>query len=227
MYFLTMSVSPKMATLVFIHGGKVVDSRPIAHFLLRLEAAVDYYRTHYEQEQVLFLVSGRWTSVTEEYPLTEAEVGKRWIEERLPDAKVYKEDISVELIGNYAFSKPIIEAIAPNTVIIPTSLLLLPRSEAIARRIFHVDIRYELLVITEDLADNDVLVARESNALYLFEQLFDGIADGDDTAFRDRLLYKTPYYTKGIIDDPTFFNQYWRGGFNNYLQGREIRSKLN
>ena len=217
----------RVPTLVFIHGGKVVDSSPIAHFLLRLEAAVEYYRTHHEREEIVFLVSGRWTSVTEDYARTEAEVGKRWILERLPDATVYKEEISVELIGNYAFSKPIIRAVGAEKVFIPTSLVLKPRSEAIARRIFHVDIDYELAVITEDLSDNDVLVAREASALYLFEKLFDGVEDGDDSAFRDRLLYKTPYYTKGIIDDAAFFDAYWRGGFRSYLQAREIRSQLN
>lgn len=209
-----------MKTLIFIHGGKVLDNAPTAHFLLRLQAAVKYYDQRQDGEEILFLVSGRWTSVTESFPETEAEVGKRWLLDYVRDAHVIKEDISVELIGNFAFSKPLIRALAPDRVIIPTSTVLKQRITVIADRIFAEDIPYALDYITDDLSDNVLMLERETLATDLFAALFDGIKRGDDAAFRDRLLYKTPYYFKSIVDDKTFFDTYWRGGFEHYLNGR-------
>lgn len=215
-----------MRTLLFVHGGVVSGDQPVAHFLLRLQAAVEYYKNHRSNEDITFLVSGRWTSVTEPFVLTEAEVGKRWILERISAAVVIKEDISVELIGNYAFSKPLIAAMKPDKAVIFSSLLLQPRNMIIAGRVFGNAIYHEIQLITDDKSDNTVLLERELHAVTLFQNLFGSIPNGDDAAFRDTLLYKTPYYFKNLIDDKTYFDTYWEGGFDHYLNSRAVRSQL-
>lgn len=212
-----------MTTVLFILGGKVADEKPIAHFLLRLDAAIDYYRQHNQDEDIIFLVSGRWTSVTESFTLTEAEVGKLHILNAIPSANIIKEDISVELIGNYAFSKPLIVGFNPNKVVIFTSELLFPRNTKIAQRIFADSFLYELPIITKDLSDNTVLVDKEVQATKLFIKLFADVADGDDEVFRSILLYKTPYYYRGIIKDKDFFDMYWDGGYEHFIHARDVR----
>lgn len=215
-----------MKTVLFVHGGKVAGEAPAAHFLQRLEAAAEYYRQHQGEEDIIFLVSGRWTSVTETFTLTEAEIGKRWILGHYPAASVIKEDISVELIGNIAFSKPLIGALQADQTVIFTSDHVLPRLRAITQKILADDCNYELVTITHDLSDNVDIVEREARATQLFEVLFTGIAPGDDVAIRDRLLYSTPYYFKGIIDDKVFFDQYWQGGFEHHAKSRALRNQL-
>lgn len=106
-----------MKTALFILGGRVKDGRPEKHFLLRTEAAASYHKQHRQHEDISFLVSGRWTNVTEDYEINEAEVGKRFILNSAPESIVYKEDISVELTGNYAFSKPLLRALLPDKVV--------------------------------------------------------------------------------------------------------------
>lgn len=214
-----------MKTVLFIHGGKSENEKPIAHFLLRLNEAIDYYSKNKADEDIIFLVSGRWTSVTEEFSLTEAEIGKRYILEAIPSARVIKEDISVELIGNYAFSKPLIAALNPDKVVIFTSELLYERNSLIAKRILSNSIKYELPIITNNLSENAILADKESQAMSLFSNLFANIADGDDSAFRDKLLYSTPYYFKNIIKDSDFFDKYWNGGFNNYKNALAERNR--
>lgn len=214
-----------MKTILFVLGGKVVNNAPTSHFLLRTQAAVQYCIDH-PSEAVTIVVSGRWTSVTERYVDTEAEVAKQYILTQLPEVTVVKEDISVELIGNYAFSKPLIAALSPDTVIIFTSEVNKPRNEVIAKRIFADDLPYKFNVITDEHSDNEVLVAKERDATTLFEAAFEHVEDGDDAAFRTTLLYKTPYYFKGLTDDKDFFDTYWQGGFENYISARESRKKL-
>lgn len=215
-----------MKTILFVHGGKVEGRTPIAHFLLRLQAAVDYYEQHSSEQDIIFFVSGRWTNVTDDFDITEAEVGKRWIKERLPNATIATEDISVELIGNFAFSKPLLAALSPDNVVVFTSELLLPRVRAITKRIIAEAFPYDIQCITNDLSDNSALVEREVSATNLFVRAFHGVVDGDDAGFRNVLLYATPYYFKGFIDDKTFFDEYWDGGFERYLDGRAVRKTL-
>jgi len=215
-----------MKTTLFILGGKVSEGKPIAHFLLRINAAIDYYHQHNATEDIVFVVSGRWVSVTEEFSLTEAEIAKRYILELVPSVQVIKEDISVEMIGNYAFSKPLITALKPDKVLIFTSSLLYKRNLAIAERIFSNDVPYELRIITDDLLDNAILVDKETNALQLFKNLFKEVADGDDVSFRNILLYSTPYYFKNIISDEDYFNTYWDGGFDHYKNGLTERKRV-
>lgn len=209
-----------MKTVLLIHGGKVLDDQPTAHFLVRTQAALDYYAAHHEHEEIIFLVSGRWLSVTEPFTLTEAEIGKQYILERVPDAVVIKEDISVELVGNYAFSKPLITVLKPDKTIIFTTEVLKDRSELISRTVFADDLPYEIVYLPDTVTDRPSTAIRETQAVNLFKHLFAGVADGDDTVIRDKLLYHTPYYFKGLIDDKTFFDRYWDGGFDAYLHSR-------
>lgn len=212
----------KPKTLLFIHGGKVLDDAPTAHFLVRTRAALDYYATHKAEEEVVFLVSGRWLSATEDFIRTEAEIGKRYILQAVPDATVIKEDISVELVGNYAFSKPLIMALNPDKAVIFTTELLEERTELITKRIFASDVPYEIRYLPDTVTNRTNSSDREQHALELFMNLFAGIEDGDDAAFRNTLLYATPYYFKGIIDDKTYFDRNWKGGFENYLHSRRF-----
>lgn len=216
---------PKKRVL-FIHGGKVENQLPVAHFLLRLQAAVDYHATHSNDEDIVFFVSGRWTNVTDDFAVSEAEAGRRWIKSKLPAANVMTEDISVELIGNFAFSKPLVSALNPDAVIIFTSELLVPRVSLIAERIFASTFAYEVKINTTELSDNKILVERESCAAELFSDVFQNCSNGDDAHFRDTLLYSTPYYFKGTVDDKLFFDTYWRGGFEHHLNSRVVRKSL-
>ena len=214
-----------MTTVLLIPGGKSVDEKPIARFLLSLNAAIDYYNSNSSKENIIFLVSGRWVSVTETFSMTEAEIGKRFILQSIPNAEIVKEDISVELIGNYAFSKPLISALNPDNVIVFTSELLFERSTLIAKRIFSDSFPYELRIITNAQSNNTILVDKETQAMKLFQKLFKDASDGDDAVFREILLYSTPYYFKGVIEDKSFFDKYWGGGFDNFINGINERRK--
>lgn len=209
-----------MKTVLFIHGGKVLNNEPSAHFLARTMGALAYYEAHNDSEDIIFFVSGRWLNATEEYTLTEAEIGKRYIQAAVPDAVVVKEDISVELIGNYAFSKPLIQSLKPDKTVIFTTELLRERTELLLQRIFANDLPYIVEYLPDTVTDAPSTAIREVQAVELVRNLFAGIPDGDDAAFRDKLLYGTPYYFKGLIDDKTFFDTYWNGGFDAYLQSR-------
>lgn len=201
-------------------------NKPAYHFLLRLKVAVDYYQQNHSSEDIAFLVTGRWTSTTESFELTEAEAGKRFILDKIPGAVVIKEDISVELIGNYAFSKPLIGALGPDKVIIFTAEFMHDRNKQIASKIFADSFSYEFRVITKDLSDNEQMVEKERQASILFRNLFGEVRDGDDSAVRDKLLYETPYYFKGTVDDKQFFDTYWEGGYDVFLGSRAVRAKL-
>lgn len=215
-----------MKTVLLVLGGKVEDNVPAAHFGLRADAAIAYYEEHFSREDITFVVSGRWTNVTDSYELTEAEAGKRYIQEQIPEADVYKEDVSVELIGNFAFAKPIVSRFRPDKVVVFTSEFILPRITRIGDRIFSDDVPTVYEVITRDLSDNEVLVLKEKAALTLFDVVFAAVPDGDDSGFRDVLLYETPYYFKGIMSDREYFDKHWEGGYEAYLRALEVRDSL-
>lgn len=52
------------------------------------------------------------------------------------------------------------------------------------------------------------------------------VPDGDDRSARDVILYQTPYYFKGFIDDKTFFDKYWSGGYKHFIEGVKARNKM-
>lgn len=212
-----------MKTLLFIHGGKVVDETPSQRLVLRLNWAIDYHNNNIEKEEIIFLISGRCGNVTEDYILTEAEIGKRYILQRIPDAIVIKEDISTETIGNYAFSKPLITSINPDKVIIITSDIMKKRIEFLANKLLGDSFNYEFHFIEDELSGNKNLLEREVKSIKMLQKLMKDIPDKDDEKTRNVLLYKTPYYFKGVIDDKAFFDQYWDGGFDDFIAKRALR----
>lgn len=211
-------------TVLLIHGGKVTEGSPSLRFRLRLDAALEYYRQKEAAEDVIFLVSGRWSRVTDNFLMTEAEVGKQYILQRLPEATVVKEDVSVELLGNYAFSAPLIASLNPGQVIIFTSEILEARVSYLAKRIFANKFTYRFHFLEDEMSHNSILKDKETQAIGLLKKLSADITDGDDAAFREKLLYNTPYYFKGIINDQAFFDTYWEGGFGNYIHGITVRN---
>ncbi|HEX6462732.1 MAG TPA: ElyC/SanA/YdcF family protein [Candidatus Saccharimonadales bacterium] len=213
-----------MKTILFINGGKVEKELPSQRFRLRLEWAIEYFRQNHKTQDITFFISGRWGRVTENFLMTEAEVGKQFILQELPDAKVIKEDISVELIGNYAFSKPLIKALTPDNVIIITSDILKKRVKHITKRVFAEEFAYEYHFIQDELSGNAALLEKDAKALNFFRKLFSEVSSGNDHAVREILFYKTPYYFKGIVDDKAFFETYWEGGFASYIEGITIRN---
>ena len=214
-----------MTTVLFIHGGKVTDETPSQRFALRLDKAIEYYQAHRTTEEIIFLISGRWGRVTDDFMFTEAEVGKRYLLARLPEAKVLKEDISVEIVGNYAFSKPLIAHVGADKVVVYTSEVLDKRVRYLVKRIFADAFSCTFDLIEDELSGNTVLQDKEVNAMKLLEKLFADVSDGDDAGFREKILYSTPWYFKGVIDDKTFFDTYWEGGFEHYLHGIATRNE--
>ena len=213
-----------MRTILFINGGKVTGETISSRFQMRLAWAVDYYRKHANDEDVVFMVSGRWDNATENYLKTESELGKEYIQQELAEAKVYKEDVSVELVGNYAFSKPLLLLLKPDKVIIVTAEFLRERTEMICRKLFSDEINYEFQFLSGDFTSNPTIIEKEANARQLFTKLFGAVSDGDDSAVREILLYKTPYYYKGLINDRDYFDMYWPGGYDHFLQGVAFRN---
>ncbi|MFZ1250081.1 MAG: YdcF family protein [Candidatus Microsaccharimonas sp.] len=211
-----------MKITLFVHGAKVVDNLPSNRFALRLDKAIEYYKNH-QNDDITFFVSGRWGRSEDSFLLTEAEVGKRYIQERIPGARVLKEDISVELIGNYAFSKPLLTVTKPDVIIIYTSDINKERATIVSKRIFANDLKYSFEFLDDELSNNDIIADKELRAIELFNSLMADIKDGEDSAFRNRLLYLTPYYFKGVIDDKTFFDTYWRGGFKVFSEALSVR----
>jgi len=144
----------------------------------------------------------------------------------LPNATVVKEDISVETIGNFVFSKPLIRSLGAEKLVIFASEVLENRVRLIAKRVFADEFTCSFYLIEDEFSKNAILIEKEIQATKLFNRLFAGITDGDDSAFRQKLLYETPYYFKGIIDDKSFFDAYWEGGFDHYLNGIKARNNV-
>lgn len=213
-----------MKTVIFILGGKTDGDVPRERFALRLDWALRYHREHRGSEDITFLVSGRCGNVNDGTSITEAEVGKRHIVQSIPNARVIKEDISVDMIGNFAFSKPLIRALNPDQVIITTSSLFADRVRYLADKVFSRAFHYTFQGIDDELTGDEALIKKETYALKLLRKLIEGVDDGDDAAIREILLYKTPYYFKCAIDDKTFFDTYWEGGFDHFLSGLRVRN---
>ena len=64
-------------------------------------------------------------------------------------------------------------------------------------------------------------IAKEPKALSMFKILLDSIENGNDQKAREILLYRTPFYFRGIIDDKVFFDSHWPGGFEDFKEKRE------
>jgi len=206
-------------TVIFIPTASVIGDQPSEWLKLRLDTAIKYYQDHIA-ENCPFVVAGRWNNVIDSYELTEAEVCKRYIISKLPDATVIKEDIAVETGGGFAFAKPLIAHFNPNKVVIFNSQVFANRCRYFAQKIFDPKWTKEFIFVEDVLCQNPRAIRKEPKALAMFKKLFDRLVDGDDQSAREILLYHTPYYFKGIINDKNFFDFYWPGGFEDFLEKR-------
>lgn len=208
-----------MRVVLFIPTAAVEGEKTSAWFADRLDAAIQEYRAHANDECV-FVVAGRWKNVTDTYLFTEAEIGRRYILAVLPQAKVIKEETSVETGGNFAFSKPIIKKLAPDKVCIFNSRVNAARIEFFAQKIFGKEFIIEFRYVDDIFSQNERAQRKEPKALSMFQKLFSDVRDGDDATAREILLQRTPFYHKGTIVDREFFEHYWPGGYDDFLEKR-------
>jgi hypothetical protein len=206
-------------TVLFIPTASVKQNKPTVWLQQRLDAAINYYQEHTDTN-FCFVVAGRWNNVHESYELNEAEVCKRYLEEKLPGIKLLKEDISVETAGGFAFGKPLVASLNPDRVIIFNSKVNEARNYYFGEKIFGPVWQKSFILIEDALSQNARAQQKEPKALHMFQKLFEKIKDGDDKTIRETLLYKTPFYFKNMIDDKLFFDTYWPGGYEDFLDKR-------
>lgn len=204
--------------VLFIPTASVFDNKPSEWLQKRLDLAIKYNDISYEK--CAFVVAGRWNNVNDSYELTEAEVCKRYILSKIPDARIVKEEISVETGGGFAFAKPLIAFFNPKKVVVFNSKVNADRNKYLAEKIFDPSWEKEFAFVDDSFSQNPRAQRKEPKALVMFQKLFESIKDGDDVAVREVLLYKTPFYFKGVIDDGVFFNKYWPGGYEDFLEKR-------
>ena len=65
----------------------------------------------------------------------------------MSNAKVVKEDISTETAGNFAFSKPIMDVLNPNKIVIYNSRVVSDRTKYLANKILGADHNFEFVFI--------------------------------------------------------------------------------
>lgn len=208
-----------MRIVLFVPTASVKKKRPTEWLAQRLDAAVKYYNNH-KADSCYFVVAGRWNNVDESYELNEAEVSKRYLLDKIPDAIILKEDISVETGGGFAFAKPLIASLSPEKVVIFNSEVNKGRNIYFAEKIFDPEWEKEYVWIDDVFSKNPRAQAKEPKALVMFKKLFSSIKNGSDKSARETLLYKTPFYYKGIIDDKIFFDKYWPGGYEDFTEKR-------
>lgn len=208
-----------MRKVIFIPTAAVYDNQPSEWLRQRLDNAIGYVNN--DPDVVGIVVSGRWSNATDLFEKTEAEVAKTYlIENGIDPSLILKEDLAVETGGNFAFSKPIIKCLSPDLVIIITSRVLEQRTRLFAKRIFGPDWEYEFIFCNDELSKNERAIHKEPKATAMFTKLLKNIKDGDDSGARDIFLYQTPFYYKGMIVDKEFFDEYWPGGFNDFIDKR-------
>jgi hypothetical protein len=208
-----------MKIVIFIPTTTVENNQPTEWFVQRLDAAVEYYKSRIEDD-LYFVISGRWNKSGEQINLSEAEVAKQYIFKKLPEAKIILEDISLELGGNMAFSKPIIAAQNPDLVALFCSQVNLARIQYLVGKIFAPLWKIEYFPVCDSLSKNPRAIAKEPKALIMFKALLDEIEIGDDEAARKVLMYNTPFYFDGLFNAKSFFDEYWPGGFEDIKEKR-------
>jgi len=208
-----------MITVLFVLTTSVVGDQPTSWLKQRLDTAIDYFSSH-SSETCVFVVSGRWNNVTQSYPVSESEVCRRYLLSRIPTARILTEDIAVETGGGLAFAKPLITSLHPDKVLIYNSAVNAKRTRYLAKKLFDPTWKLEFIFIDDSFSQNPRAHRKEPKALVMFKKLFDHLQDGDDQQAREILLYKTPFYHKGLIDDKEFFDHYWPGGYDDFLEKR-------
>lgn len=212
-----------MDLLIFILGGKVERDRISDRFRIRLDKAIDVYKKSNQRDKI-FLVAGRTGNINSNSYKSEAQVGMEYIQQRIPEADVIKEEVSVDMIGNFAFMKGIIMQIGPKKVVGVVPLVSKGRTDFLDKKVFGDDLEVEYYYTRDELLEDEGLVEKEESALKLVENLLKEVEDGDAANVRDILLYKTPYYFKNVVDDKEYFDKYWEGGFKKFLEQRKQRA---
>jgi hypothetical protein len=203
-----------MKTVLYIPTAHTENGIPSPWLKQRLDMALEYFQTH-PNEECIFLPSGRGPNIEKLPPISEAEVCKRYIFGKLPSAKIIKEEFCVETAGGFAFSKPILDILKPDKVVIFNSKVIGERTKFFAYKIFGSNYFYEFIFLDDELSKNQSAIDKEPRAMVMFKNLLKGVKDGDDKTARDILLYETPFYFKGFVNDKVFFDKYWPGGFEN------------
>lgn len=210
--------------LIWIPGNKVENNQPTERFRLKIEKAIEIHNQHLGKfDTIEFLVSGRWHNSTDDGYISEARIASEFIKQAIPDAIVYEEKISVDTIGNIAFSKPIIMQFKPDRIIGVGIKFHQQRMEYLIPKIFGDDIQNYKTVFVEDQVSLDTAVQeRNAKALEMNKRMLANIQDGDDKAVREFMLYKTPYYFR-LTDEQNrlFFDTYWSGGFEDFIGRRQ------
>jgi len=207
-----------MDLLIWVLGGKVNGDVPSDRFRIRLDKAMEIYSKSKVRDKVI-LISGRWENATGQYLKTEAQVGLEYIKAKIEKAMILKEEISLETMGNFAFSKRIMMNLRPRKVIGIASSVGKERIEFLSRKVFGNDLVVEFEFTKDEFYGEEFMTRKERAVVDLMQKLLGKIKDGDDSAIRDELLYGTPYYVKGIIDDKVYFDKYWEGGYEVFLEG--------
>lgn len=81
----------------------------------------------------------------------------------------------------------------------------------------------DLYQMQRKLRDYQISSILYTDTIKLIQNLLGNIQNGDACEVIKVLLYKTPYYFKGIVDDAEYFNKYWEGGYQDYLDFRKAK----
>lgn len=197
----------------------VEDDKPSSWFKNVLDVAIEYSEKN-KTNSFVFLISGRWNDVRAKYKYSEAEVAKNYIKNILPDSEILIEEMAVDTAGNFAFSKPFVEKVKPDKVVVFVSRVKEERVKYLANKIYGSKYPLEFVFIDDSFSENPRGVAKESKAIVMYKKMFDHVKDGDDEKAREILMYKTPFYFKDIMDDKEFFDEFWPGGFIDFKEKR-------
>jgi len=123
--------------LLWTIGNKVFDGKPSDRFKVKLDKLIQLYKEYESQySEIEILISGRWGNITDDGYVSEARVGSDYIKNEIPDVKIIEEKISVESMGNFAFSKQNIIDRKADMVIGLIQSFIKDRVEHINKKIF-------------------------------------------------------------------------------------------
>lgn len=213
-----------MKYVLLIHGAKCNGGEPTRRYIARMDEAISFAREHVDDD-IVFVTTGRWPLIEQEEMKSEARVGSEYIHNVIPEAVIFEETISVETIGNLAFSKPLIKELNPDELVIFGTELMRKRYAFLTEKVWADELAYQHILIEDEISVQNDLQAGERHALQMAQQLLKDVASGNDGAIRELLLTKTPYYVKGVIDDQEYFNQYWPGGYAAFLERIRMRNE--
>ena len=201
-----------MSDVIIIPGAASVGVKPNKRFKERLDKSLKIIKP-----DSMIIVSGRAGASLSSLEHTEAEIGKNYLVSNGVRNQIIMETSSVESLGNFLFSLLIIQELDIDEIKIVTSVAVAKRFELYARK-FLRNKKYTL-IICED--PGLAYLEREQKAQKMYGKLL-ALCSEDPLKGINMLLTKTPFYNKGHITDSVFFDEFWDGGFEDYLQGRDI-----